>query len=532
MTNAVEINDLGSIGAVSDTPAYQLPPEAFTNLQNCRIINGGIEGLPGWEQIFGTPLEAPRWAMPIRTAAATFWLYTSLTKAYGFDGTTHTNITRQTAAVDVNYTATDGFQWNGTLLGGIPVFNNGVDVPQFWAPTMLAQKAQDLTNWPATLRAKVIRAFGPFLIAIGITKAGTSFPHMVKWSHSADPGSLPTSWDETDPTKDTGEVDMPDVDAGILLDMLPLANLMYLYKENSVWRARFVGGRSIFDFGQSAWLQTTGLLAPRCVCVTGDGTRHVWASQDDIMFHDGNKVRSLLTDKQRRRLFNEIDTNNFNNSFIFCNPTVNEIWFCYPSGGTDPFPTRALVLNYTNGGDSWPITEVDGITFRNATIGPIEGATDETWEANENLWDDDDGPWSELARRRVVLVGTAATKFYNMDKGATRDGTVFTKTVRREGLALLGKKRNGEWIVDFNRRKLADMLWPKIQGDLCRVRIGSQERVDGSITWNPAINFNPLTQSFCNPGPVEGRAIAIEFATEGSFRIDGYNFDVMDLGMF
>lgn len=527
MAEVVEISDSGSIGVITDTPAYQIPPEAWTGGTNARVVDSGMERLRGWSQVFGTPGVAPHFAMAVRTASATFWLYTSLTKAFGYDGTTHTDVTR--AAGD--YTGSETREWNGTLLADVPIVNNGIDIPQFWPTIALATDLANLTNWPATLRAKVVRAFGPYLMALGISKSGTPFPHTIKWSSPADPGSVPASWDETNPAVEAGETPLPDVHAGILLDMLPLGDTMYIYKENSVRKARFIGGRDIFDFGKSAWLETTGLLAPRCVCITGDGTRQVWASQDDILWHDGNRVRSLLNERRRRELFDSIDTVNYANSFIFTNPLYGEVWFCYPPSGQTQ-PTRALIFNYLRGGDQWPITDADGITFRNASIGPIQGASDEQWNQGTDTWADDTGPWSSLQRRRVVLCGTSATKFYNLDDGATRDGTVFTGTLQRLGLSVLGKKRNGEWVVDFDRMKGYDTVWPKLKGGVVSMRIGSQQLVDGPVTWKSAVLYDPTLHIKADLGPISGRALAIEISGATSWHLDGFKAAIEDLGMF
>lgn len=524
----IDISDAGSIGVVTDTPAYQVPPEAWTAGTNMRVVDGGMERLQGWSQVFGTPGVAPHFAMAVRTTSATFWLYTSLLKAFAFDGTTHTDITR---TVGGNYAGSETREWNGTLLADVPIVNNGIDIPQYWPTISVGTKLANLPNWPATLRARVVRAFGPFLMAIGISKSGTPFPHTVKWSHPADPGSVPISWDETDPTTDAGETPLPDVNAGILLDMLPLGDTMYIYKENSVRKARFVGGRDIFDFGKSPWLETTGILAPRCVAITGDGTRQVWASQDDVLWHDGNRVRSLLNERRKRELTNAIDNVNYLNCFMWANPPKGEIWFCFPPAGQTQ-PTRAFIFNYLRGEDQWPVTDADGITFRNASIGPVQGASDEQWDQGTDLWSDDTGPWSSLQRRRVILCGTDSTKFFNLDDTGTRDGVVFTGTLQRLGISVLGKKRNGEWIVDFNRMKMFDTIWPKIKSGAVSVRIGSQQLVDGPVTWSPAVAYDPATDIKVAAGPVSGRALAVEISGASSWRYDGLNMNVQDLGDF
>lgn len=524
-----DINDLASIGVVNDTPAYMLPPEAFTLGRNVRFVDDAVEALKGWTQVFGAPGVAPHFAMSIVTPGTKFWLYVSLTKGYGFDGTTHTNITRQSAGVDVDYTTNDTPNWNGTLLGGVPVINNGIDVPQYWAPVALAQKLQNLSNWPSTLRAKVVRAFGPFLVAINCTKSGTAFPHMVKWSNPADPGSVPSSWDETDPTVETGEKDLADVNAGLLTEALPLGDTMYLYKGQSTWKMRFIGGQQIFDFGQAAWLTTSGILAPRCVCVTGDGQRQVVMTQDDIIWHNGNSLDSILNKKQRRRLFNEMDTVNFTRSFLFDNPTYKEVWVCYPGAGSE-YADRALILNYSDP-RRWAISESDGITFRNAAIGEIESPDEEAWDDGSDLWDDDTGPWSELLRRRVILCGTAASKFYNLDFGTTRDGLAFTSTLQRVALGLIGKKRDGSPIVDFQRQKMIKRIGPKITGSPVDIRFGVQQKVDGPITWGTSASYDPATQKFCDPQWKSGNTVGFEISGPGaSWRMDGYKLTIVPLG--
>ena len=525
----IDINDLASIGAIADTEPFQLPPEAWTTALNTRCLDGDISSLLGWEQIFGTPGAAPHMAVPVSTNSANFWLYASLTKIFGYDGTTHTEVTRSSGGA---YTAGATENWNYTVLGGIPILNSGSDVPQYWPTIALATPMANLTNWPSTLRAKVVRSFGPFLIAGNITDSSVQYPHLIQWSHPADPGAVPASWDYTDPTNDAGRKDLSDTNAGVLLDMQPLASAMYLYKENSVWRMTYVGGRFIWDFGQSAWLPSTGLLAARCVAITGDGQRHVLATQDDIIWHNGNTVKSVLSGRQRRRLFNEIDTENFHTSFMFDNPIYREMWFCYPSSGMS-YPDKALILNYSNP-ENFVITEVDGITFRNAVSGSIESPNEELWSDGTDTWEEDTGAWSELLRRRVVLSSPSDTKLYNLDKTSTRDGAAFTVTLQREGLALLGKKRNGDWIVDHQRVKMACRLWPKLTGGPIRIRLGAQQLVDGPIAWGEYVVFDPLTSITADVPPISGRAVAIEFSTVNavSWKLSGYKYDVVPLGQF
>lgn len=510
----IEINDLATQGNVRDLPGYQLPPEAFTEARNLRFYNEGVQSVGGRPQIFGTPGVAPHFALPVASAAQTFWLYTSLTKAYVYDGSMHSNITRQSAMVDVDYTGSLLREWNGTLLGGIPILNNGTDVPQYWPSLDVSDKLEDLANWPSTHRAAVMRTFGPYLMGFNITISGQSYPHRVKWSHPADPGSLPNSWDETDPTYDAGEQELVDMDAGIILDAMTLGGRMFIYKEGSIWRVSTLAS-SEFQFDFKSFVETVGILAPRCVTMLGDGLRHGVATQDDIIVHNGVNVQSILDKRYKRYLFNQIDTSNYKNSFLFTNPAFNELWFCFPEAG-EVNATHAVIFNYKEGG----ISETE-ISFQNAVLGTVETSNTDTWATTSGTWDTDEVAWSVSDRRKIVLCNPDDTKFTMLDSGVDFDGTPINITLSREGLGVVGRKRNGDWIVDFAKMKFVHRLWLKAAGGVFSVRLGFADTPDGTITWSAAQQFDPATQKYLDFA-LTGRALAIEFTSTNPFRLEGY----------
>lgn len=515
----VEINDLASLGVIRDVEAYMLPPEAFSFGENVRFYDKGAERLTGRTQVFGTPTVAPHFALPVSSPSQTYWMYTSLTKAYVYDGVSHTNITR--AAGD--YTGTETREWNGTLFGGVPILNNGVDAPQFWSALNPATPLAALTNFPASTTARVMRAYGPYLLALDVTKStGTRYPHMVKWSHPADPGSIPVSWDNTDPTRDAGEKDLQDVNAGIILDGLPLGGNFFVYKEGSMWRMTHIGGQFIFDF--KPFLETAGILAPRCVTISADGLRHFVATQDDIIMHNGSSAQSVLEEKYKKHLVNVIDISNFMNCFMFTNPFKDEVWFCFPESGSTQ-PNRALIIPKRGA-----ISEAE-VNFRNAAIGIIESASADTWASVTGTWATYVGPWSQSNRRKVVLCGTASTKFWELDSGITNDGTAFVATLQRVGLSVEGRKRNGDWIVSYDSDKLVVRTWIKASGGPINIRIGSQEVVDGAVSWSATTAFDPTAEKYVDI-VVSGKAIAIEFSAAVPFRIMGYKVEGEIVGEF
>lgn len=517
----VEINDLGSLGLIIDKPPYMLPPEAWSTMENVRCVDQAVHKLKGHSQVFGTPGVAPHFAMYVTDQTQNWWLYTSLTKAFVFDGTTHTDITRLAG----DYTAANTRDWNGTILGGIPILNNGADVPQFWASYSAGTDLANLTNWPSTLRAKVVRAFGSYLVAINCTKSSVNFPHMVKWSHPATPGTVPSSWDETNQALDAGENDLPDTAAGLLVNALQLRGQLMLYKEGSVWRMRKVGGRLVFGF--DSFIETNGLIAPRAVCLTPDGTRHVCLFQDDLVVHDSQRTAPLLTGKMRRALFRQIDVVNYRNCFLFANPEFNEVWVCYPEQGA-VHPTRALIWKV----DAGQVYEAT-ISFRNAEVGAVETGGGTVWAAAVGTWATYAGPWGSSERRRVIVCGTDATKFFQLEDTDQRDGVSFPATLQRTGLSIIGQKRNGEVIVDFKKRKCFLRVWVKARGGPFNVRLGVQEYPEGMVTWQTPVSFDPTTQNWVD-FTGSGRAVAVEFSSTGNvgWELQGYKVEVAPAGHF
>lgn len=519
----IEINDLAGIGLIRDQEGHQLPPEAFSYAYNMRFSDQGVERIGGRTQVFGTPPVAPHFMIPVQSTSQTFWLYTSLTKAYVYDGVTHTNITRQTASVDVNYSATATREWNGVLLGGVAILNNGTDDPQYWPSLSTAVKLTMLLNWPANTKCKVMRSIGPFLVALDVAKSGTRYPHMVKWSHPADPGTIPISWDEADPTTDAGEIDLPDVNAGTIQDGLPLRGQLFIYKAGSVWRMRFIGGQDIFNF--DTLLESAGALGPRCITITSDGQKHVFASQDDIIIHNGTSAESILDKRMKRTLVNVIDPTTYVNSFMFTDPHRDECWFCYPEIGQTN-PNRAIIFNSRTG----ILSEAD-VNFRNSATGIIETPSADIWSTISTTWDTVTVPWGLQSRRQEVLCGTDAGKFFELDAGTTFDGANFLGTLQRVGLSLVGRKRSGEWIVDFAKHKFVRRVWIKGSGGPFDVRVGFQRLPEGDVTWSPVKTFNPAAQRWINVAG-SGKAVAIEFSAVVPFRIAGYKLESDPLGRF
>jgi hypothetical protein len=527
---SIPIHNLGAGGIIRDIPSHLLPPEVWSDGRNVRFVDGKVKKFTGSSKIYDPPSVAPYWTLSVRGAAERSWLYAGLTKVFAFASVTHTDITR----VSGDYSATEDGLWNGGVLGGIPVINNGVDVPQFWSPSTVATKLQDLTNWPAGTIAKNIKPFLVYLVALNITRAGNNLRHMYKWSHAADPGSLPSSWDESDPTVDAGEAELSDSESGELLDQLHLGSINILYKENATWGMQFIGGQFIFRTFQI--LETSGLLTDHAAAIIGTGRGHFLASGDDVIVHSGrpDSARSVLDKRMRKWLNSTMSTTHFGRSFSVRNFPAKEMMFCFPEEG-ELWPNLGLTWNWVD--DTIAVRELQTASF--IGVGSVLAEATEDWDSDTETWDSDFTPWDELRHRpqeqRLVQVDPINSKFLYLDDTEQFDGVNMTAYIERTGLAIVGQDRQGNPKVDIEVNKLCPRIWPKMRGGPVNIRVGKQEEIDGAITWSGPKAFDPATEKFLDVDPpVSGPLLAVRFesATNVSWELDGYDMEIELLGKF
>jgi hypothetical protein len=213
---------------------------------------------------------------------------------------------------------------------------------------------------------------------------------------------------------------------------------------------------------------------------------------------------------------------------MMINGVRREAWFCYPSLG-NAVPNRALIINY----DTLASTECD-VDFQWGAIGTIQTSDSETWATVTGTWADDTLPWNASNRRKILLCRPAATKFMQLDLGTTRDGTAFTSLVQRTSLGVVGRNRkSGEWIEDFEVRKMCHRIWPKMSGGPVNIRMGGQDVPGGAVRWGSTQSFDPSTAKYLDLNvPAEGAALALEISSTSQWKLDGYKLDLITTGRF
>lgn len=483
----VPLHKLGTLGLVRDTPFHELPLYAWSDGRNVRFDDGAVESFLGetsLRALTATPLHLSY----VNQTGVKAFVHLTRTKAFAVTSSAETDISRVVGGAYAAHEETA--PWCSTFLTSIPVYNNFADIPQVWTPVSIAQPLVNLPNWPSTLRAKSLRAFKNFLVAVGVSKSGTVYPHMVKWSAVADPGAVPPSWDETDNTREAGENDLADT-PGVLIDSLPLGDVNVLYKEDCVWGMSFIGGVFVFQFRKL--FEDFGLFALNCV--VGFRHKHCVLTQNDLIVHDGQRFESVLNEVWRKELFSRIDVLQKHKVFLFHHIVRKEIWVCYPTLGST-WCSDALVWNY----DKNTIGHRDLQDISSMALGDV--GANESFDTDTANWDDDSIAWDGLGTGLNLqtphgIRADASPQLRKFETGNTNNGTAVQCSVERQGWAIDGGRTpEGEPRCDLTTIKFINALYPKFEcafPEKLRFYVGSQMFQEGPVTWHGPFTVNSMS---------------------------------------
>lgn len=460
----LRLGGFGQAGIIKD--ASELPHQGFTDGANVRFRNDRVESVGYFEALANDCAVDPYGLMSWNDEGTYYWFYADGTSIYSRTGTTEADVT----SVAGTYTGGATPLWSGGILGGVPIMNHdntGNDYPQSWDGTA---NFEDLPNWPASTYAKIIRPFRGFLVALDIQTA-TRAPFTVRWSHPADPGSVPSSWDISDPSTLAGEYYLSDTN-GYLVDCLQLGDMNIVYKDDSTWLMRLVGGRFVFTSERA--FRTTGLIAPNCVVEFFK--KHFVVSYGDIIVHNGGQIDSIIDKKNRDYLFNDLDNTNFKRSFVVNNFAKNEIWYGYPENG-ETACTKAAVWNYKD--DTWTFIDLPWVVSGGHGVAALDAAVD-TFDASSGVtFDNDTGIFGDSTYSDVqqeVILGYA-----NRTGDTSSDGMLFgidknqhnvdfitdfpipDKFIERLQIPIAGQDQTGRAKIDIDSVKFIRNIYPQIE---------------------------------------------------------------------
>ena len=501
-------------GTNVDQPPWELAPNVWSRARNVRFRDGATETFSGQQQVFSSALGAPWRLLPISDGSNYYWVYCAPGNVYATDGTAHADISPTPNNLTTLTTSSNAPGWTGGAFQGFMVLANGTtNDPMSWVPG-LGNDAVALANWPATLSCQVIRPYRNFLFALRCTESGSFNSRLIRWGQSADPGSLPGSWDYTDPTVDTGRVEFGQTQDQVV-DLLPLRDIGVLYKENYTWSIQYRGGiDNPFIFRQV--FAEVGMLSEWCAAQWQG--RHVVLSTNDVVLHDLNQAQSIIDRQYRRWLFNQIDGDNYRQCFVVPNYKNREIWICFPEAGHD-FANLALVWNYQEG--SLQVRDL-GADVPHINWGIVsEGTGAGTFDDDVGTFDAATGTFDEQQFNPSVtsILMSDQTNLLQGDEGGTFDGQTITAYWERSALPL---------DKDVLRYAYIKRVFPKIVGGLgesLSVEIGTRKTLEDSVSWSAPQTFTIGTDLYVNFIEM-GRIIDIRFTYTGTQTLRLFGFDI------
>lgn len=471
----LRIGNVAKAGVNSDVSPWELGQEFLTYGINFRIRNDKVTSFGGYETWTTSPVAFfPGFMMPVKSSSD-FWLVAGRNSIRVFDGQNWHDISNPTGYPGMG--PDDELNWTGCMLGRIPVINNPQHYPEYWNPQSAGTAMQSLpfdagNTWQAKgYTFQVIRSFKNFLIAMNLQEGSTSLPEILRWSHPADGGSIPVSWDETDPTLLAGKSQPL---GSRIIDGHSLRDAFAVYSEDRINVMDYTGDTFVFRFRELS--STIGLINKRCV--TEVKGVHMILGDGDIVTNDGNSLNSLIHKRLRRRITANMSTGFYSRSFVARNTVTKEVWFCVPEDRAE-YPNVAYIYNWRD--DTWSIRDLPEVSH--VALGP-RSTPAQSWDETVGSWDEQQGVWG--SRERTPLDDFMMAVRPDSSIAALEDVTINegsnTSTIERTDFPLEGH----ESVTTITR------LYPHMEGtEPVQIQVGGQEYAGGPIRWKPSVTFTP-----------------------------------------
>ena len=479
-------------GFISDTPPAEVDDNHFTGCSNVIFRNGFAGRIMGSRNAYATALgvAAPgqlMHAINAENGGTNYWLL------FEDDGTAWAIEGNNAGQIDNSLLSavTDPWRHSSALLNGIPVYSNGSDEPIFWA----GGNIQNLFGWTATESCEFIAVHKYHIFALDISGPGGDFPSLVKWSAAAEPGTIPISWTPS-ASNEAGSVELSD-SPGALLCAYSLRDALILYKRSAMYSATYVGGNNIFQFRKLQ--SSSGALTRRSVCdING---KHFVVSDGDIIITDGTNRLSAGEGRVKDYFFNQLDADNYLNTFCSYNRARDEVLIGFPTGGSE-FANTALVYDVQR--NSFGVRDLPAVV--QAPVGFInDSAPSNTWADRVDTWATAVDKWGSAtvsgATDSLVLIHTD-----EMVEQDTLDAVAVSASLAKHNITF-GQSERVKFVKRLHIRAAANY------GTLL-VRVGGKMQPNDATTWSNEVSITDPKQ-VVNLFAM-GRYISVEVRSIGS----------------
>lgn len=417
-------------GIIKDIEPSELPPDVFSDGQNILFADDRAKRALGYLSVF-TPSAAPYYLQPIQQASNYYWIYAGESAIYVTNGTAHFDISHLTA-----FSGGSTSNWTGGLLNGVPIMNNENMKPCYWDGTT-SNKVLTLPGWDANDTIKgALRPYRNFMIAMDIEESSVRKGTKYMWSDAAPEGALPTTWTASD-TNSAGS-GLIAKDDGFIIDGAELYDDFFIYKQHTVHRLSFIGGR--FVLAEKPVSQVAGALTQNCIATVkfGDALeRHVVLTDGDVIAMDGRKPDSIAHKALQSFIFKNINPDALERAFVMPYISQNQVWVCIPTGDAS-YANLALVWNFRE--NKWGFRDLPETPFIKPGLVSLGVAPDELWSDLSTGWDMLDRIWDQRSFNptdtALLMCDPSATKLQAIDYSNQNDGVNIQSYVERKHIQI------------------------------------------------------------------------------------------------
>lgn len=482
----VNYRELGQNGISLDTDPAELPVGFITGGINIISSFRGINLAPGYEASAALPGVEPSLLLPESNA--------EVAKIHVFGGQSSYLVDPTTPIATTNIGGYSvPIKWTAISHKEVVYASNGVDALQFFNEA--TSKFENVPGFPAATSFQCIRRYKDYLIGVGVNENGVSGGEEIYWSHPTILGQTPASWDITDPAYDAGRLPLP-TPRGVLRDGLELGEYFIAYKSDSIWAISYVGGNAIFR--RSLITNQYGLLCQGAVCAYPGG--HFFCGQSGFYTYNGQGLpKGIGTGRVNDTFFNQLDSENYEKTFLLHIRDRKEVWVYYPSAGSTHCD-KAFVWNYEL--DSWGQVEVSSVIYacisEDISVGERlrwNQMGDTTWQAS--------GRWVEQINRQYVPVvyeahysAAETLPLFNHTDLGLREGVIPSWSVERKDFLLGPFSARGNVIQDYETQKIISEIWIRmIANGTFNVYVGGRDNESDPVEWDTPVVFDPSADS-------------------------------------
>ena len=304
-----------------------------------------------------------------------------------------------------NFTGDEDDRFDWTVMNDLLITTNGKDAIYKWDGTTWAVLG-DL----AAIQAKLVSQFYTYCILGHTIESGTTCPHRIRWSDTADPEDWTSGL--------FGFFDINDTQDQIV-QLAMLGDRIFVFKEESIWEIYHVGGTDVFKYRNV--IMGTGTRCPGSV-VHIRGVL-VFLGDDDFYSFDGSYVTpigqditALVTESQTKI----VNTSKLNRAPGVYDVATHNYVVVLPTESDEP----DLVLKWDVRNKVWTRRDKQNVPC----LG-LDRATDRTtWDSAVGTWDG--GSW-DIPWDRLSLPPGTPQVLYGLDTGVTHKDDRATKSTNR-----------------------------------------------------------------------------------------------------